>query len=247
MNDLTPPKGQARSSSRALRQPQAVLFDLDGTLIDSVPDITLAVAELMDTEHLPHFGEDDVRGFVGHGVTRLVQRAFAARGVPLQGDDLARMTERMMEIYPRHLTGRTTLMPGTIECLDLLEAQKVPVALVTNKPQLAANIVLDHFALRDRFRLILGDAMRSRTSGLAPKPAPDMLLFAMTRLDAEPRQTLMVGDSASDMQSATAANIFSVAVRGGYSGVPLETFNPGVIIDTLNDFSLALDAWRKAR
>ena len=110
--------------------PRAALFDLDGTLIDSVPDITLAVAELMAVEGLAPFSESDVRVMVGHGLRVLVRRALQARGQTPNPAEFEAVIDHMLEIYPRHLTGRTTLLPGVVECLDALAAADCAVAVV---------------------------------------------------------------------------------------------------------------------
>ena len=224
--------------------PRAVLFDLDGTLIDSVPDITLAVAELMATEGLEPFPETDVRVMVGHGLRVLVQRALKARGRDLGPAALEAVIARMHEIYPRHLTGRTVLLPGVVDCIAELRANGCVLGLVTNKIQSASITVLEHFGLSENFVVIIGDQVRP--SGLAPKPKPDMLLFALSRMKVAPLDAIMVGDSSADTESAASARIFSVALRNGYSNVPLETLNPGVIIDTLIDMPRAIEAWRRA-
>ena len=223
--------------------PRAALFDLDGTLIDSVPDITLAVGELMATEGLEPFAEADVRAMVGHGLRVLVRRALEARGRAPTPAEFEIAIGRMLEIYPRHLTGRTTLLPGVVECLDTVAAAGCAVALVTNKLQSAATTVLDHFGLSDRFTIILGD--QEGRSDLAPKPEPDMLLHALSHVGVGPADALMVGDSESDIASARAAGVFSVAVRGGYCNRPLEELNPDVVIDSLLDFPTAVVAWRR--
>lgn len=222
--------------------PGAVLFDLDGTLIDSVPDISLAVAELMATENLPSFPEAEIRRMVGHGVGALVERAFASHGRVLDPADFETIMARMAAIYARHLTGRTTLMPGAVECLDALAAAGCQMALVTNKLQTAANTILEHFGIARHFAVVLGDD--PGPDGLKLKPHPDMLLYALSRLNTSPCDAVMVGDSVSDVESATAASVFSVAVRNGYSSVPLETLKPDAIIGTLVDFSDAIAAWR---
>jgi len=234
-----------RPATRRARDvmPRAALFDLDGTLIDSVPDITLAVGELMEANGLPAFGENQVREMVGHGLRPLVRRAFEAHGQMLDADAFERQIVRMSEIYPRHLTGRTRPMPFAGEALDMLEQGGTMLALVTNKLQSAANSVLGHFGWSDRFRVILGD--QARPSGLAPKPAPDMLQFTLTRLATHPLDAIMIGDSGADIAAARAAGVFSVALRNGYSNVPIETLNPDVVIDTLADMDVALDAWRR--
>ncbi|MBI4923536.1 MAG: HAD-IA family hydrolase [Devosia nanyangense] len=224
--------------------PGAALFDLDGTLIDSLPDITLAVGELMASADLPVFTEAEVREMVGYGLRVLVERAFAARHRRLDAAGLEIMSERMREIYAHHLTGRTRLMPGALEAIEMLARAGSALALVTNKLQSAANIVLEHFELSERFQVIIGD--QARPFGLSPKPSPDMLQFALTRLAVAAPDAMMFGDSAADIRSATAAGVFSVALRNGYSTVPLETLGPGVVIETLLDMPAAIEAWRRA-
>lgn len=226
------------------RYPRAALFDLDGTLIDSVPDITMAVGELMATEGLAPFDEEAVRDMIGLGLQVLVRRAFAARGIELDADALGRMAQRMRDIYPRHLTAHTTLLPGAIECLDALAAEGCAIALVTNKMQAAANTVLGHFGIADRFGVVLGDQMRP--PGFRPKPSPEMLEFALARLGVEASEAIMIGDSAADVQSAAAAGVFSVVVRNGYGSAPLEALGAGVLIDDLTALPLAIEAWRRA-
>lgn len=238
-----------RDSHRARRPnvsqawPRAALFDLDGTLIDSVPDITLAVAELMAAEGLAPFGEADVRTMVGHGLRVLVRRALEARGRRPEPAEFEATIDRMLEIYPRHLTGRTTLLPGVVECLDSLAAADCAVAVVTNKIQSAAATVLGHFGLSDRFTIILGD--QEGLSDLAPKPEPDMLLHVLSQVGVAPADAVMVGDSGADMASARAAGVFSVAVRGGYCSGPIEDLEPDVVIDNLHGFADAVEAWRQ--
>jgi phosphoglycolate phosphatase len=223
--------------------PGAALFDLDGTLIDSLPDITLAVGELMAGADLPAFTEAEVRDMVGYGLRVLVGRAFAARDRRLDAAGIEIMSARMREIYARHLTGRTRLMPGALEAIEMLARAGSALALVTNKLQSAANIVLEHFELSERFQVIIGD--QARPFGLSPKPSPDMLQFALARLGVAAPDAMMFGDSAADIRSASAAGVFSVALRNGYSTVPLETLGPDVVIETLFEMPAALDAWRR--
>jgi phosphoglycolate phosphatase len=103
--------------------------------------------------------------------------------------------------------------------------------------------VLDHFALSDRFALILGD--QEGLSDLAPKPEPDMLLHALSHVGVKPAHAVMVGDSSADIASARAAGVFSVAVRGGYCDGPIEDLEPDVVIDSLHGFAEAVEAWRR--
>jgi len=221
------------------RFPDTLLFDLDGTLVDSVPDITLAVGELMAGEGLAPFPEAEVRDMVGYGVATLVERAFAARGIPLTAAEKTIRLTRMMEIYPRHLVDRSRLMAGATEALDYLRGGGFKLAVVTNKPQAAAETVLQHFGIDGFFGLILGDRPLD-AHRLAPKPRPDMLLFALEFLQSRPDTAIMVGDSAADVQSAAAAAVFSIAVRNGYSVEPIDSFNPGLSIASLVDLPAAV-------
>jgi phosphoglycolate phosphatase len=198
--------------------PQAVLFDLDGTLIDSLPDITLSVNELLASEQLPALEEAQVRRMVGHGLRVLVRRAYDAQGIALDVASLDCRIDAMMEIYPRHLTGRTRLMPGVREMVAFFVAGGARLALVTNKPQAAARTILDHFGLSDSFSVLIGDADHQ----LARKPQPDMLLAALSRLGVAAADAIMVGDSIIDIAAAQAAHVRSVVVRCGYPGGALD-------------------------
>ena len=233
----------ASASLTLAHKPGAVLFDLDGTLIDSVPDITLAVAELMHTVGLAPFTEDDVRRMVGHGLRKLVERAFAARGVDLGEAALDARTELMAGIYPRYLVGRTTLMRGTEEALAFLAEAGSAMAVVTNKLQDATETILDHFGLAGRFALVVGDAGPASRRGLARKPEPDMLRYALSELGVAPGDAIMVGDSSADILAAAAAGVYSIAVRGGYCADPIESHGPDLVIDSLADLPAALARW----
>jgi phosphoglycolate phosphatase len=233
----------ASASSTPARKPGAVLFDLDGTLIDSVPDITLAVAELTHAVGLAPFTEDEVRRMVGHGLRKLVERVFTARGVDLDEAGLDARAELMAAIYPKHLVGRTALMAGAMEALSFLAASRTPLAVVTNKLQDATETILQHFDLARHFAVVVGDAGPASRRGLACKPEPDMLHYALSELGVAPADAIMVGDSSADILAAAAAGVFSVAVRGGYSADPIASYGPDLVIDSLADLPAALARW----
>ena len=221
--------------------PRAVLFDLDGTLIDSAPDIAASVNILLARHALGPLSIEQVISMVGHGIEKTVERAFAACGQPLTRADLALRNAEMVDIYADNLTKLTALNPGAREAVEALHAAGVRLAVATNKPQRATETVLDHFGLT---RLI--DCAIGGDAGAQKKPAPDILLAALERLGFEAWDAVMVGDSGADIESARAAGIASVAVRGGYSNVPVESLGADVVIDTLNDLNLALSALRDA-
>jgi phosphoglycolate phosphatase len=229
------PRIAAAPSDQRLAMPRAALFDLDGTLIDSVPDITAAVNELLAAEQLPALSEQQIRRMVGRGLKVLVRRVYDAQGMALDEASLECRLADMREVYARHLTGRTILMPGVQAALGFLRDRGCAMAVVTNKLADATETILEHFGLRGYFSTVVGDSTEPPLSLLARKPQPDMLLEAMRRLGVRARDTVMVGDSGVDIRAAKAAGVRVLAVRGGYSNEPLESFAPDVVLAGLAD------------
>lgn len=222
--------------------PRAVLFDLDGTLIDSAPDIAASINILLARHGLGPLTLAEVISMVGHGIEKTVERAFAACGHPLSAAEQAARNAEIVDIYADNLTNLTVLMPGAQEAVDWLHGDGVRLGVATNKPQRAAETVLEHFSLTALMDCVIGG-----DAGVAKKPAPDILLAALDRLGVEPWDAIMVGDSGADIQSAGAAGIVSVAVRGGYSNLPVETLGADVVIDTLDDLRHAIGRLRNER
>lgn len=214
---------------------KGVLFDLDGTLIDSAPDIAGAVNRLMRLNRLPDHSLAAVRGMIGYGIETLVERAFRAHGVQLDPAGLDRQQRRMLEIYGDHLTVRTTLMPGARSALEKLRSCRLRTAVVTNKPEGFSRRILFAFGLMDQVDVVVGG-----DSGFRKKPAPDMLLGACRALGLAPEDVLMVGDSRADVLSCRAAGVESVVVRGGYAQEPAEELGADRVIDTLHELGDSL-------
>lgn len=215
---------------------KALLFDLDGTLVDSVPDIAAATNQLLDSEGHAPLEVDEVRRMIGHGIPKLVERALAARGRVLDAEALAPLVARMNAFYGDNLTGRTTLLPGAVEALEEGARAGLGLAVVTNKPEGFSRTILTHFGLEDLVPVVVGgDTCATR------KPAPEMLLHAAAKLGATPATAVMVGDSGADVDSARAAGMKVIVVRGGYGGVSAEDLGADVVIDTLADLFGALE------
>jgi phosphoglycolate phosphatase len=177
--------------------PKAVLFDLDGTLVDSAPDIAAAVNELLATRKLPALIVPQVTLMIGNGVEKLVERAFAAVGAPLEGAALLQANRDMAPIYLRHVTEHTTLMPGVREALAVLHVGGVKLGVVTNKPQAATREILVHFGLLELLKAVVG-VMRSWPRS-PPRTASS---WRWKKCGVGPAGALLVGDSLADVGAA---------------------------------------------
>lgn len=225
----------------AFGMPKAILFDLDGTLVDSAPDIAAAVNELLAGRSLPPLTVVQVKSMIGNGVEKLVERAFATSGTPLSGAELEDANREMAPIYRRHTTQLTRLMPGAAEALAQLHVAGIRMGVATNKPQVATREILLHFGLLERLGAIVGGDAVTRK-----KPAPDALLLALDQLGTEPRDAFMVGDSVTDVEAARAAGMPVVIVRGGYTQLPVEQLGADLICDSLLELPAALSGLRSA-
>ena len=172
------------------------LFDLDGTLVDSIPDLTKAINLLRAELDLAAVTSNEVRSYVGDGVGLLLQRAL-----PQEHVDLARR-KRFMEIYTEHLTDETEIYPGIISFLEMHRDK--PMAVVTNKPQHLADIIVNRLGLSPFFQSVIGAEL-----ALQRKPHPDMVHHAIAQLDCVPERTVLLGDHHVDLRAAHAANVKS--------------------------------------
>lgn len=174
----------------------AFLFDLDGTLVDSIPDLTRAVNLLRNELGLADVSCDQVRTYVGDGVGLLLQRALP--------EDLfsTHRRQRFMDIYTEHLTDETTVYPGIFEFLEMHRHK--PMAVVTNKPQHLAEMIVERLQLAPFFADVIGAEL-----ALQKKPHPDMVHHALKRLDCAPQQTVLFGDHHVDLRAAHAAGVKS--------------------------------------
>ena len=215
--------------------PQAILFDLDGTLIDSAPDIAAAVNELLAQDGLPAQTVDAVRGMIGNGVRKLVERAYGTSGRPVEGAALDETTDRMMGVYGKHLTRHTAILPGALEMVVAYHAAGVKIGVVTNKPEAFTHEILAHFGLDAHVDVVVGG-----DTGPARKPAPDMLEHALRQVGVPAARALMVGDSPADIGAAKAAHMASIAVRGGYTTVPADQLGADLVVSDLMELPAAI-------
>ncbi len=189
---------------------RAVVFDLDGTLIDSAPDITAALNHALEAEGLSPLPLETVRGMIGHGVRALCEKALAACGVRTDPERVERLFAVFMDFAGRDPASRTIVYPGARETLSGLRAAGLHVGLCTNKQQALAGQVLAALGLAPLFDIVIGGG----TYPMKPDPAP--LLAAAAALGATPAGTLYVGDMGVDRLTARAAGAPFLGVDHGH-------------------------------
>jgi phosphoglycolate phosphatase len=207
---------------------QAIIFDLDGTLVDSAEDLRAALNKLMSDQGLRPIESNEIKGMIGDGVLKLVERALAAaNGDPEQRDFLL---PRFLALYQANPADLTRCYPGVLETLDVLRRKGFRLAVVTNKPFFATKKILEALSLAAFFPVIIGgDSLEKR------KPDPAQLLEAARQLDVNVGQTLMVGDNIHDVEAAHAAGMRCVAVTYGYHHRPPAEFGADRLIDRFGD------------
>lgn len=208
--------------------PDAVVFDLDGTLIDSAADIAYALNSAIERRDLPPFPIDEVKQMIGGGVPKLVERALLAHGVSRIG--LAPVAADFIEIYRDNLITRTTLYEGARELLEKLRSEGRPLGLCTNKRHDLTLQTLQALDLAKYFSAVIGER-----EGAPRKPDPAPLRGVLAALDAAPGRAVMVGDSAADVGCARAAGVASVVVSFGYSRIEPSKLGGDACIDRLSD------------
>ena len=215
-------------------QPQMVLIDLDGTLIDSVPDLAFCVDALMTELGLPLRGEAKVRHWVGNGIERLVKRALLDQ---LEGEPEQALLEKALpiylELYKENLSKRSRLYPGVKEGLQFLHDAGYKLGCITNKAAAFTEPLLKDLGIYDYFRIVVsGDTLPVK------KPDPLPLLHAAKFFKVEPSRALMVGDSISDVKAARAAGFQVVCVSYGYNhGQDIRDAHPDAVIDSMAQLS----------
>jgi phosphoglycolate phosphatase len=225
---------------------KAIIFDLDGTLVDSALDLRDAVNVLLAEEGLRQVDLDEVKSMIGDGVAKLVERALSATGGGLSR--LPALVARFLQIYEVNASRHTEAYPGVADTLAGLRGLGLPLAVVTNKPYAATIEILEALGLRAYFDAVIGgDTLPER------KPHPAPILAALRRLGVAPEAALMVGDNYHDVQAARAAGVRAFAVTYGYSHKPHAELGADRLINTMSELlpivanALPRDDPRKAR
>ncbi len=218
----------------SLKKPKMVLIDVDGTLVDSVPDLAFCVDEMMRRLGRPAHGEAKVRNWVGNGVERLVQRALIGQ---LDGEADAQEFERalpmFLALYAENTAERSVLYPGVREGLAYLKSQRYNLGCVTNKTTQFTLPLLKTMGIYDDFGVVVsGDTLPVK------KPDPQPLLHAAQHFGIAPADSLMIGDSRSDVIAARAAGFQIVCMSYGYNhGEDIRRYEPDAVIDSMAELA----------
>lgn len=212
---------------------EAVLFDLDGTLLDTAPDMARTVNEMRKRRGLAPVPQERVRPHVSKGARGMLLAAFE---MTTDHPDFPAMREEFLDIYKDNLFVDTTIFPGMEEILDRMEASDIAWGVVTNKFERFARPLLEQVGLGGRAGVIVGGDTCAKA-----KPFPEPLLFAAQTLHVNPSATLYVGDDERDVLAARAAGMPVVVAAYGYlgEGAPPSEWNADGIVDSPG----ALDAW----
>jgi len=226
---MTRPPGPTRPAAIP-HIPEAVILDLDGTLVDSAPDLADAANALLARHGLPPLDPATVRGFIGEGVGRLVERSFAHQGRPLEPAALEAATVAFLAIYGEAPARHTRPYPGVAAALQELTRAGIRLGVCTNKPEAISRRILETLDLARFFAAIIGG-----DSGPERKPHPRPLLAALEKLNARPETSLLVGDSATDLATGRAAGVPVILVEGGYSATPVDELGADAVIASLEE------------
>ena len=219
------------------RQRTALIFDLDGTLVDSAPDLHRSLNAVLAEQGCAPVSLADIRAMVGDGAAKLVERGFADTGAPCEAAALPGLVERFLVHYAAGRHAMTTAFPGVVETLSALKARGCRLGVCTNKPYRPSLEILEVLGLSGFFGAVTGgDSLPVR------KPDPGHLLGTLALLDASADAAAMVGDSANDVTVARAAGVPAIVVSYGYTRVPASELGGDALIDSFGDVLTWLDA-----
>lgn len=208
--------------------PDTIVFDLDGTLVDSSPDLTAALNVALAAVGRPAVDPATVRHLVGHGARALIERGLAVSGGGGE-DEIARALPAFLAYYAAHIADGSRPYPGAVAAMDALAAAGVRLAVCTNKPLALAKALIAALGWTDRFAAVLGgDTLSVR------KPDPAPLLAAIAAAGGDPATSVYVGDTSVDVATARAANVPVIIVAFGFADRPVRSLGADAVLD---DFS----------
>src|SRR5579871_98297 len=227
------PPANVRSSSPA----PTIVFDLDGTLVDTAPDLISALNYVLDREGLPPVPLATARNMIGAGARKLIERGLELEGRVVNIDELNRLTADFIGYYAAHIADASRPFEGLETALDNLSARGFGLAVCTNKLEWLSKRLLDQLQLSERFAAICG----ADTFGVS-KPDPAILQQTVARAGGHMASTIMVGDAGTDIGVARRAGVPVIGVSFGYTEVPIVELKPDRLIHRMRELPGAVAA-----
>ncbi len=202
-----------------------IAFDLDGTLVETAPDLIGTLNRLLAQHDLPALPLDSARHLIGRGAVALLKRGFEAAGADWDETASPALLQAFLADYLLHIADRSTAYPGAVEALDVLAARGAILCVATNKPTDLAAALFDAIGLSDRFAVICGPQSVS-----ARKPDAAHIRETVLKAGGDPARAIMVGDSITDLDAARATGVPCILTTFGYTDIPAAELAPDAVI-----------------
>jgi phosphoglycolate phosphatase len=221
---------------------RTIVFDLDGTLVDTAPDLISALNFILDREGMPPVPLQSARTMIGAGARRLIERGLELEGRSATVADITRLTGDFIDYYAAHIADASRPFDGLEAALDDLAARGYRFAVCTNKLEWLSKLLLDRLGLSARFSAICG----ADTFGVS-KPDPAILQQTVARAGGQLSAAIMVGDAGPDIGVARRAGIPAIGVEFGYTEVPMADLKPDRLIDHMSQLPAAVESLMASR
>src|SRR3954469_25473792 len=228
------------ASHSVMKRSATIVFDLDGTLVDTAPDLINALNFILEREGLPAVPMKSARNLIGAGARKLIERGLELDGRQAGQADITRLTSDFIDHYAAHIADESRAFEGLEGALDDLAALGYRFAVCTNKLEWLSKLLLDQLGLSSRFSAICG----ADTFGVS-KPDPAILRWTVARAGGQLSTALMVGDAGPDIGVARRAGVPVIGVTFGYTDVPLAELQPDRLIGHMRELPQAVESLRK--
>jgi phosphoglycolate phosphatase len=219
-----------------MTSPPTIVFDLDGTLVDTAPDLINALNFILDREGLPAVPLASARNMIGAGARKLIERGLELEGLAASVPDITRLTADFIDYYAAHIADASRPFDGLEAALDELAGRGYRLAVCTNKLEWLSKRLLNELGLSPRFAAICG----ADTFGVA-KPDPAILRQTIARAGGNPSVAIMVGDAGTDIGVARRTGVPVIGVSFGYTDVPMADLKPDRLIAHMGELPDAVD------
>jgi phosphoglycolate phosphatase len=203
-----------------------LVFDLDGTLVDTAPDLIAATNHVLEQVGAPPVDVDSLRPWIGYGAKYMIEMAIGPAGAKLTPEDHVQLLERYLAYYAENIAVSSRPFEGAVAALERFQAAGVKLAVCTNKMEKMSKTLLTELDLARYFTVIAG-----RDTFDAFKPHPNHLLETIHAAGGHAARAIMIGDTGIDIATAKAANVPVIAVTFGYTDTPVREFSPDAVID----------------